>query len=74
VTLALPVAGWLVCSNDDTPARSYDAVSVIIPLLDPTVTSADNVLAILVVVVLHLIATSDSQSLASGAVIPIWLS
>jgi hypothetical protein len=47
---------------------------VIIPLLDPIVTSADNVLAILVVVVLHLIATSDSQSLASGAVIPIWLS
>jgi len=74
VTRALPVAGWLGWSNDDTIATSYDAVFVIIPLLDPTVTSADFVLAMLAVVVLHFIATSDSQSLASGAVIPIRLS
>jgi cytochrome b561 len=73
VTLALPVAGWLAWSNDDTEARSYDAVSVTMPLVDPTVTSADLVLATLAVVVLHFIATSDSQSLASGAVIPIRL-
>jgi hypothetical protein len=73
VTLALPVAGWLAWSNDDTEARSYDAVSVTMPLVDPTVTSADLVLATLAVVVLHIIATSDSQSLASGAVIPIRL-
>jgi cytochrome b561 len=73
VTLALPVAGWLAWSNDDTEARLYDAVSVTMPLVDPTVTSADLVLATLAVVVLHIIATSDSQSLASGAVIPIRL-
>jgi hypothetical protein len=55
VTLALPVAGWFGWNNDDTAARSNDAVSVILPLLDPTVTSADLVIAMLAVVVLHLI-------------------
>jgi hypothetical protein len=53
VTLALPVEGLFDCINGDTVARSYDAVSVILPLLDPTVTSADLVIAMLAFVVLH---------------------
>jgi len=63
VTLALPVVGWLVGSNDDTIAKLYDAVSVIISLLDLIhwpLSAEVNVLAILVVVVLLCIATSDS--------------